>query len=250
MIALKALAFWDRWHGWRLLALFSVGAVIAVEAIVAGMEMWLLGVVTWDYLVTGLAAVGVVAPTTYALLTYLLDTMGSLQAHNDRLQQLQVTLEAEQALSRSRSLLQTIVDSAPIRIFWKDVQGRYLGCNPLFAQDAGLASALDVVGKTDDELVWAAQAEAYRAADQRVMQSGCAELGFEEPQSGANGQTRWLRTSKVPLSDGRGQVIGVLGLYEDITASKAEQERLRLAALAVGSAGAAPQQRGLDGDRR
>lgn len=123
-------------------------------------------------------------------------------------------------LSASRNLLQTIIDTAPVRVFWKDRNLRYLGCNPLFARDAGRQSPVDMVGKDDFAMGWAAQADRYRADDQQVMGSGRSILNYEEPQTTPDGQTIWLRTSKVPLRDADGQVIGVLGVYDDITASK------------------------------
>ncbi|MBI1175697.1 MAG: GAF domain-containing protein [Sideroxydans sp.] len=128
-----------------------------------------------------------------------------------------------------QALLQNIVEGVPIRIFWKDRNLRYLGSNTLFAQDAGLAGPDELIGKTDFEMGWKAQAEAYRADDMRVIESGIPQLGFEEPQTAPDGRTVWLRTSKVPLRDGEQNIIGILGIYEDITAHKlAEQNRLRL----------------------
>jgi len=133
-------------------------------------------------------------------------------------------------LEQTIQLYQRVVDALPLRVFWKDRQGRYLGCNQLFAQDAGLATATDVVGTTDADprFPWTAQVELYQAMDQRVMTSDVAEINFEEPQQQVDGTTGWLRTSKVPLHDTSGAVIGVLGTYEDITALKqAEAARLR-----------------------
>ena len=129
-------------------------------------------------------------------------------------------------------LLQTIVESIPIRAFWKDRASRYLGCNTAFARDAGGATPADVIGRTDHDLSWRDQAERYRADDQRVMASGVPRLGYEEPQTTPDGRTLWLRTSKVPLRDAAGAVIGVLGIYEDITEQRAAEEALRLTQFA------------------
>lgn len=123
-------------------------------------------------------------------------------------------------------LLTDIIEHAPIRIFWKDREGRYLGCNTLFATDAGLAHPQQLIGKTDLDLGWKAQAGMYRADDAKVMDSGEAKLGYEEPQTTPDGNTIWLRTSKVPLKDGRQNVIGILGIYEDITNFKQAEQRL------------------------
>lgn len=129
-------------------------------------------------------------------------------------------------------LLQNIIESIPMRVFWKDRESRYLGCNAQFAHDAGESSAGDVVGKTDYDLGWKEQAELYRADDHAVMFSGAARLSYEEPQTTPDGKTIWLRTSKVPLRDAEQEVIGVLGVYEDITeyhAAKTAAARLERA---------------------
>ncbi|TLS67258.1 PAS domain S-box protein [Mariprofundus erugo] len=117
-------------------------------------------------------------------------------------------------------LLQNIIEEVPIRIFWKDREGRYLGCNALFARDAGYSSAHELIGKNDFDMGWREQAEAYRSDDFAVMASGEPKLGFEEPQTTPDGQTIWLRTSKVPLRNEQQEICGILGIYDDITAQK------------------------------
>jgi PAS domain-containing protein len=113
-------------------------------------------------------------------------------------------LLAENALKQSHRLLQTIIETLPLRVFWKDRACRYLGCNTLFARDAGAASPADIIGKEDFQLGWHDQAELYRADDLAVMASGTAKPAFEEPQTTPTGRTNWLRTSKTPLRDWRG----------------------------------------------
>ncbi len=120
----------------------------------------------------------------------------------------------------SRNLLQMVIDTAPIRVFWKDRDLRYLGCNPAFARDAGKTHPSEIIGKDDYQMGWAAQAELYRADDRSVMASGIPKLSYDEEQTTPGGQTIWLRTSKVPLRDAAGNVMGVLGIYDDITARK------------------------------
>jgi len=124
---------------------------------------------------------------------------------------------ATQAITQSRDLLMAIIDTAPMRVFWKDRNLHYLGCNTAFARDAGLASPQEVIGKDDYQMGWAEQAEAYRADDLAVMASGLPRLFYDEPQTTPDGRTIWLRTSKVPLKNRDHNIIGILGLYEDIT---------------------------------
>ena len=137
--------------------------------------------------------------------------------------------QSEAALVDSRNLLQTIIDTAPMRVFWKDRDLRYLGCNPAFAADAGRRDPGELVGLDDFQMGWADQAEAYRADDRAVMESGVAKLGYEEPQTTPNGQEIWLRTSKVPLQRHDGETIGVLGIYEDVTERHRIERRLAMA---------------------
>jgi PAS domain S-box-containing protein len=126
-------------------------------------------------------------------------------------------------------LLQQIIDTAPIRVFWKDREGRYLGCNPLFAHDASKNAPSELIGCDDYAMGWAAQADQYRADDLAVMQTGQPRLNYEELQTTPDGKTLWLRTSKVPLHDAAGEVVGLLGLYDDITEKKRAERRLTLA---------------------
>lgn len=125
--------------------------------------------------------------------------------------------QAELALANSQSLLKTIIDTAPMRIFWKDKESHYLGCNPAFAKDAGEDVPANLLGKDDYQLSWREQAELYRADDRQVMDTGVAKLFYDEPQTTPDGKIIWLRTSKVPLRNAINETIGVLGVYEDIT---------------------------------
>ncbi|MBL0123414.1 MAG: PAS domain S-box protein [Betaproteobacteria bacterium] len=133
---------------------------------------------------------------------------------------------AEAAITESRNLLRTVIDTAPMRVFWKDLDLRYLGCNMAFARDAGVTHPKELLGKDDFELGWAAQAESYRADDRAVMASGAAKLSYDEQQTTPDGGVIWLRTSKVPLRDQHNDVIGILGVYEDITARKHAEETI------------------------
>jgi PAS domain S-box-containing protein len=135
---------------------------------------------------------------------------------------------AEQRLALSKQeqanlnkILQTVLDSIPTRVFWKDTQLNYLGSNSLFAEDAGIHFPNTLVGKSDFDLPWKdTDAEKYRADDQEVIHSGIAKLHIEEQQLGAKGDTKWVITNKVPLRNNKGELLGVLGTYEDITRQK------------------------------
>lgn len=132
------------------------------------------------------------------------------------------------ALSDPARLLQLVMDNIPQFIFWKDRRSVYLGCNENFARAAGVGCPVGIVGKTDHDLAWKdEEAEFFREVDRRVMDSGVAEHNIVEPQLQADGRQAWLRTNKVPLFDEDGVVVGILGTFEDITAERAAEERLR-----------------------
>ena len=135
-------------------------------------------------------------------------------------------LIAIRALNESQKMLQLVLDSIPVRVFWKDTDSIYLGCNRLFAMDAGLDSPEQIIGKSDFDLAWTEQAELYRLDDRKVIQAGKPKLNYEEPQTSPDGTSLWLRTSKIPLTDLSGTVIGVMGTYEDITSMKQSQEKV------------------------
>jgi PAS domain S-box-containing protein len=141
--------------------------------------------------------------------------------------------QTEDALRASRDLLQSVVEHVPIRIFWKDIDSRYLGCNSLFARDAGFSRPEDIHGKNDFQMAWRDHASQYVADDKLVMSTGKFKLGFEEPQTRPDGHTIWLRTSKVPLHKPDGTVDGMLGIYDDITDQRLAAEALRRSTRAL-----------------
>jgi PAS domain S-box-containing protein len=128
-------------------------------------------------------------------------------------------------LQNQKDLLQSVLENTPIRVFWKDTELRYLGCNSLFAHDAGLVGPQELIGKSDFDMGWRNQAVLYQADDRAVM-SGRPKLDFEEPQTTPDGSTIWLSTSKVPLRGKDQQVIGILGIYADITQRKQDADEL------------------------
>ena len=136
--------------------------------------------------------------------------------------------QIERALRESQRMLQLVLDNIPQRIFWKNRDGVYLGCNRMFALDAGAADPAEVVGKTDHDLVWTKeQTDFFMLCDRRVIETQTPEYHIIEAQRHADGQEAWLDTNKVPLHDEDGKVVGVLGTYEDITERRATEERTR-----------------------
>jgi PAS domain S-box-containing protein len=127
---------------------------------------------------------------------------------------------AAKGLTESRLMLEAVLDAIPARVFWKDRELRFLGCNRALARDAGLTGPEALVGRRDEDMPWARQAEAYQADDRAVLASGQASLGVEEEFTTAEGRTVWVRRSKVPLRGPDGEIRGLLGTFEDLTPQK------------------------------
>ncbi|MBK1877063.1 sensor histidine kinase [Pelagicoccus mobilis] len=142
-------------------------------------------------------------------------------------------LQLEEDDAQSRDFQMTALDAMPIRVFWKDLESNYLGCNKAFAKDAGLASPASVKGKTDYQLFSRSDADFFRKIDREVMNTGVSQERFIEPQTRSDGAKAWLRTSKVPLRRADGAVFGLLGTYEDITAEKERERRFALSHYSV-----------------
>lgn len=132
----------------------------------------------------------------------------------------------EEALRDSQQILEGVINAISVRVFWKDRNLVFLGCNAAFAHDAGFAEPQDVIGKDDYQMGWSDQAELYRSDDRRVIESGCCKHLIEESQTTPSGDTITLLTSKLPLLSASGEIIGVLGTYMDITEHKKLEAQL------------------------
>ena len=135
--------------------------------------------------------------------------------------------QAEEKLRASQQILEGIINSIPSRVFWKNTHLVYMGCNTIFARDAGFHDPKDIIGKDEYMMGWREQAELYRNDDRQVIESGVSKLLIEEHQTTPEGKVINLLTSKVPLRNSDGEISGVLGTYMDITEHKRlEEEKL------------------------
>ena len=133
--------------------------------------------------------------------------------------------KAEKSLREQKKLLDNTLSHIPNFVFWKDINSVYLGCNNNFAEAAGLENADEIKGKTDYDLPWTKdETEFYRKIDRIVMDTGTPILNLEESQTTAGGKMPVILTSKVPLRDDEDNVMGILGIYSDITELKQAQK--------------------------
>ncbi len=137
---------------------------------------------------------------------------------------------AEDALRQTLSLNLSLTQHLPHRVFAKDRNLRYTFSNANYARDLGI-DAKTIVGMDDFAFYPKELADAYRADDLEVMTTG-REQFFDEPYTVAGGE-RWIHTAKIPHRDEQGEIIGVLGLFEDITERKRAEETNRLQGAAL-----------------
>jgi PAS domain S-box-containing protein len=136
--------------------------------------------------------------------------------------------EREARLARERTLLRTLIDNLPDFIFVKDRESRILLGNLALARVMGLSDPELLAGKSGLDLYGPEAAARYSAVDQEVMQSGEGQITRSEFIIDQNGNRIDLLTTKVPLRDVDGRVIGIIGIDRDITAHvKAEAELLK-----------------------
>ena len=135
--------------------------------------------------------------------------------------------EAEKSARESRQILEAVLNTIPVRVFWKDKKSVFLGCNLPFARDAGFGSPEEVIGRDDYAMGWTDEAACFQADDLAVIESGIAKIQYEESLTTRSGKKIRLLTSKVPLKDASANIIGVLGTYLDITERKAAEDALR-----------------------
>jgi PAS domain S-box-containing protein len=159
------------------------------------------------------------------LLNVLLSAFEDVVRLNERNEQeIAQRRRIEQALGRERNQLRTLIDNLPDHIYIKDAQGRYLVDNVAHQRFVGAATPEEVLGKTVFDLFPAALATRYAADDEAILRSGEALVNREEPIVDRGGGQRWLWTTKVPLRDGRGRVVGLVCVSRDITELKEARE--------------------------
>ncbi|MGF1521850.1 MAG: PAS domain S-box protein [Leptolyngbyaceae cyanobacterium] len=147
--------------------------------------------------------------------------VGTFQDITDRKQ-------SENALLESQQFIQTVLDTVPLPVFWKDQNSVILGCNQRLVEVLGLQSPDEIIGKGDFACASTEiQTQAYDVDDQWVMASGEAKLGIEETLTLPTGEQRWLETHKAPLRSWSGDVVGVVGIFQDVTHRKQAEIELR-----------------------
>jgi PAS domain S-box-containing protein len=116
-------------------------------------------------------------------------------------------------VNTSVSEIEALLNSMSYRVFWKDITGRYIACNLLFATDFGFDSIDKVIGKKDDELLEHKSVVEFTAFDQQVIKTGKLVEGIEKEIIFPTGVSRWVKITKIPHTK-EGIIIGIIGKYE------------------------------------
>ncbi|QDV43710.1 Phytochrome-like protein cph1 [Stieleria neptunia] len=133
-------------------------------------------------------------------------------------------------LRREQFLINSLVNTIPDAVFFKDRQGRILRANQAMARDAGFDHPDELIGKTDEQ-IWAGELHSETAVDeQKIMETGEAIVNKEEMPMRSGGPQRWVLVTKMPLYDEENQITGLFGVARDITEIKLQElERERQA---------------------
>lgn len=134
---------------------------------------------------------------------------------------------AENALRESQRMLQLIMDTIPMSVFWKDKDSVYLGSNKTFIHECGLDSIDKVVGKTPFDLFDAELASTILHRDRGVIESNHPLFNQIESHTRPDGSIGWREISKIPLRNDEGLAVGVLGVWRDVTEQNQAEERLK-----------------------
>lgn len=133
---------------------------------------------------------------------------------------------AETALDEERNLLRTLIDNIPDFVFIKDTQSRFVINNLAHTRLLGRTSPNELIGKTDFDIFSQELATKYQADEQSVMQLGLPLVNVEEPCLLGQDDWRLLSTTKVPLYNNNGDVVGLVGISRDITARQQAEKAL------------------------
>jgi PAS domain S-box-containing protein len=124
------------------------------------------------------------------------------------------------AMGKEEFFLRTLLQNIPDYIYFKDEQSRFVMINPALARYFNFGSPEEAVGKTDFDIFTHEHASKAYADEQKVMQTGKPLVGMEEKETLPDGTVHWVTTTKLPLRDARGWIVGTFGISRDITDRK------------------------------
>jgi len=132
----------------------------------------------------------------------------------------------EKALAWERHLFDTLLDNIPDYIYFKDLQSRFIRTTLSLAHAFGLSNPADMIGKTDFDFFTKEHAQAAFEDEQKILHTGDPMVGMIEKETWPNHADTWVSTTKMPLRDEDGNIIGTFGISRDITELKRTEDAL------------------------
>ena len=129
-------------------------------------------------------------------------------------------------MGRERNLLSTLMDNIPDFIYFKDAKSRFVRTNRAHAKAFGLSDPDEAVGKTDFDFFTKEHAWSAYEDEQRIIQTGQPIVGQVEKETWPDRPDTWVSTTKMPVRDEKGDVVGTFGISRDVTESKRAEETL------------------------
>jgi two-component system, sensor histidine kinase and response regulator len=135
----------------------------------------------------------------------------------------------EEALSYERDLLRALLNNIPDRIYYKDIESRFVRCSMSMALRLGVDDPQKVVGKNDFDFHPKELAAEFYADEQRIILTGRPLINKPEHRTDSKGQEIWSSVTKVPIYNQNGQITGIIGISHDITRLKQAERALQQA---------------------
>jgi|GEM_PF-550952 len=153
------------------------------------------------------------------------DSKGEIIGVLETLEDITERKRAEEALAREKTLFKTVIDNIPDKIYAKDTEGRFIVCNKAVVERMGKSDEKEIISKTDFDFIDNKLANQFRTNELEIIKTGIPLINHEEPLDQAEGGMRWNSTTKVPLRDLQGNIIGIVGVGRDITECKQAEEQ-------------------------
>jgi diguanylate cyclase (GGDEF)-like protein/PAS domain S-box-containing protein len=138
---------------------------------------------------------------------------------------------AESRFNMERDLLEAFLEHIPDNIFFKDRESKFIRISRAMARYSGMADPVEAIGKTDSDIFSSEHAERALADEQEIIRTGELKAGMEERETWPDGHESWVLTTKVPLKNRAGQIIGTMGIAHDITDHKKAEAQISYMAL-------------------
>ncbi|MEO8429340.1 MAG: PAS domain S-box protein, partial [Verrucomicrobiota bacterium] len=156
------------------------------------------------------------------------DDQGKVISYDGLVSDITERKQVEEALAEERNILRTLIDTIPDAIYVKDAESRFVLGNPGVAQLMGVPNVEELKGKNDFDFYPRDLATQYYADEQAIITSGQSLINRVEPVIDSTGKNGWFLTTKAPIRDSRGKIVGLVGIGRDITEHKRAEEQHRL----------------------